>query len=220
MGGYYAARAGSREHRLAACIARRHLGHRAALRRPRRKPRARRPHEMGDGCKDAMAEAVKIAQPFKLEGVLDDMKCPYLVLHGGHDVLGVETVKQVHRLREGQRHRRHPGAHRGGGHRRRTPPARQPDPGPGDHDRLAGRQIRHRPAQAEIPRGLSGKTWPKIYYATGARISRILGTRAAAFCTAPRVLMRLTKSFAVFRFSWPVPGRGALVPTYYICSGR
>jgi hypothetical protein len=43
-----------------------------------------------------MAEAVEIAKPFKLEGVLDDMRCPYLVLHGGHDVLGVETVKIVH----------------------------------------------------------------------------------------------------------------------------
>jgi len=43
-----------------------------------------------------MAEAVQIAAPFKLEGVLDDMQCPYLVLHGGHDVLGVETVKLVH----------------------------------------------------------------------------------------------------------------------------
>ena len=43
-----------------------------------------------------MAEAVKIAKPFKLEGVLDSMQCPYLVLHGGHDVLGVDTVKLVH----------------------------------------------------------------------------------------------------------------------------
>jgi hypothetical protein len=24
------------------------------------------------------------------------MRCPYLVLHGGHDVLGVDTVKLVH----------------------------------------------------------------------------------------------------------------------------
>jgi hypothetical protein len=43
-----------------------------------------------------MAEAVEKAKPFKLEGVLDEMRCPYLVLHGGHDVLGVDTVKLVH----------------------------------------------------------------------------------------------------------------------------
>jgi hypothetical protein len=47
------------------------------------------------GAKD-MAEAVVKAKHFKLEGVLDHMKCPYLVLHGGHDVLGVETVQLVH----------------------------------------------------------------------------------------------------------------------------
>lgn len=43
-----------------------------------------------------MAEAVRNARPFKLEGVLGDMRCPYLVLHGGHDVLGVENVKIVY----------------------------------------------------------------------------------------------------------------------------
>jgi hypothetical protein len=43
-----------------------------------------------------MAEAIEKAKPFKLEGVLDGMKCPYLVLHGGHDVLGVENSKTVY----------------------------------------------------------------------------------------------------------------------------
>ena len=43
-----------------------------------------------------MSEAVIKVQKFKLEGVLDHMKCPYLVLHGGHDVLGVESVKLVY----------------------------------------------------------------------------------------------------------------------------
>ena len=43
-----------------------------------------------------MAEATEIAKPFKLEGVLENMKCPYLIIHGGHDVLGVETVKTVY----------------------------------------------------------------------------------------------------------------------------
>ena len=43
-----------------------------------------------------MTEATEIAKPFKLEGVLERMKCPYLIIHGGHDVLGVESVKQVY----------------------------------------------------------------------------------------------------------------------------
>lgn len=36
-----------------------------------------------------------MAAPFKLEGHLDHMKCPYLIVHGGHDVLGVAAARQV-----------------------------------------------------------------------------------------------------------------------------
>jgi hypothetical protein len=43
-----------------------------------------------------MAEVIEIARPFKLEGVLDGMRCPYLVLHGGHDILGVDNAKTVY----------------------------------------------------------------------------------------------------------------------------
>ena len=32
------------------------------------------------------------AKPFVLEGHLDHMKCPYLIVHGGHDVLGVAAA--------------------------------------------------------------------------------------------------------------------------------
>jgi dienelactone hydrolase len=96
MGGYYAARAGSREHRLAACIS--HgaiwdIGKRFADRGENHALAGHMKWVMGA---KSMAEAVEIARPFKLEGVLDDMRCPYLVLHGGHDVLGVETVNLVH----------------------------------------------------------------------------------------------------------------------------
>jgi dienelactone hydrolase len=96
MGGYYAARAGSREHRLAACIS-----HGAIWDIEKRFADRGEDHALAGHMKwvlgaKTMAEAVRLARPFKLEGVLDDMRCPYLVLHGGHDVLGVETVKTVH----------------------------------------------------------------------------------------------------------------------------
>jgi dienelactone hydrolase len=96
MGGYYAARAGSREHRLAACIS-----HGAIWDIEKRFADRGEDHALAGHMKwvlgaNTMAEAVRLAKPFKLEGVLDDMRCPYLVLHGGHDVLGVETVKTVH----------------------------------------------------------------------------------------------------------------------------
>ena len=96
MGGYYAARAGSREHRLAACIS-----HGAIWDIEKRFADRGENHALAGHMKwvlgaKTMAEAVRLAKPFKLEGVLGDMRCPYLVLHGGHDVLGVETVKIVH----------------------------------------------------------------------------------------------------------------------------
>ncbi len=96
MGGYYAARAGSREHRVAACIS-----HGAIWDIEKRFADRGENHALAGHIKwvmgaKTMAEAVRLAKPFKLEGVLDDMRCPYLVLHGGHDVLGVESVKTVH----------------------------------------------------------------------------------------------------------------------------
>ncbi len=96
MGGYYAARAGCYEPRLAACIS-----HGAIW----------SVHEMW-GDKDesfglamhikwvmgasSMKEAMDKAREFKLEGHLDHMKCPYLVLHGGHDVLTVAAARQTY----------------------------------------------------------------------------------------------------------------------------
>ncbi len=96
MGGYYAARAGCYEPRLAACIA-----HGAIW----------SVHEMW-GDKDEsfglamhitwvmggenMADALEKSRPFSLEGHLDHMKCPFLVLHGGHDVLTVAAARQTY----------------------------------------------------------------------------------------------------------------------------
>jgi dienelactone hydrolase len=96
LGGYYAARAGAREHRLAACIS-----HGAIWDVHERWKVRDDNHGLADHIKwvfgaRTMAEATEIAKPFKLEGVLGEMRCPYLILHGGHDVLGVETVTTVH----------------------------------------------------------------------------------------------------------------------------
>jgi pimeloyl-ACP methyl ester carboxylesterase len=43
-----------------------------------------------------MAEALERSRAFALEGHLEHMKCPLLVLHGGHDVLTVSAATQVH----------------------------------------------------------------------------------------------------------------------------
>ncbi|KAA0078268.1 alpha/beta hydrolase [Tardiphaga sp. P9-11] len=96
MGGYYAARAGCYEHRLAAVIS-----HGAVW----------SVHDMwgqkGDdfglamhirwvfGAK-TMKEAHELMKPFTLKGHLEHMTCPYLVLHGGHDVLTVTAARSTY----------------------------------------------------------------------------------------------------------------------------
>ena len=96
LGGYYAARAGAMEPRLAACIS-----HGAMWDVHERWKARDESHGLAGHIKwvfgaRTMAEAAEIARPFKLEGVLENMKCPYLILHGGHDVLGVETVTKLY----------------------------------------------------------------------------------------------------------------------------
>ena len=96
LGGYYAARAGAMEPRLAACIS-----HGAIWDIHERWKTRDENHGLAGHIKwvfgaKTMAEATEIAKPFKLEGVLENMQCPYLIIHGGHDVLGVESVKQVY----------------------------------------------------------------------------------------------------------------------------
>ena len=96
MGGYYAARAGAMEHRLAACISHGAIWDIAQRFRDRGENHALANHMKWVLGAGSMTEAIEKAKPFKLEGVVDSMRCPYLVLHGGHDVLGVENVKTVY----------------------------------------------------------------------------------------------------------------------------
>ncbi len=96
LGGYYAARAACHEHRLAAAIS-----HGAIW----------SVHDMwgtkGDDFGLAMhikwvfgartmAEAHARMGPFTLEGHLEHMRCPYLILHGGHDVLTVSAARKTY----------------------------------------------------------------------------------------------------------------------------
>ena len=96
LGGYYSARAGSKEHRLAACISHGAIWDVEQRFRDRGEGHALANHMKWVFGAKSMAEAIEKARPFKLEGVLDGMRCPYLVLHGGHDVLGVENSKTVY----------------------------------------------------------------------------------------------------------------------------
>lgn len=96
LGGYYAARAGCYEHRLAAAIS-----HGAIWSIPSLWASATEEHGLADHIKwvfgaATMREALLKAKPFALEGHLKNMRCPYLIVHGGFDVLGVSAATQVH----------------------------------------------------------------------------------------------------------------------------
>jgi pimeloyl-ACP methyl ester carboxylesterase len=96
LGGYYAARAGSFEHRLAACIS-----HGASMDTYERWKDRGEDDGQADQIKwvfggRTMKEALDNARPFHLRGALEHMKCPYLIIHGGHDVLGKAQVTQVY----------------------------------------------------------------------------------------------------------------------------
>ncbi|MDB5759574.1 MAG: hypothetical protein JWM30_2863 [Burkholderia sp.] len=96
LGGYYAARAGCYEHRLAAVIS-----HGAVFAITDMWGNASEDHGLAThikwvfGC-DSMKASMARARDFTLDGHLENMRCPYLVMHGGHDVLTVTQAKKVY----------------------------------------------------------------------------------------------------------------------------
>jgi pimeloyl-ACP methyl ester carboxylesterase len=96
LGGYYAARAASREPRLAACIS-----HGAIWSIHDFWKHADETHGLAAHIKwvfgvPTMKDAVERFRAFTLDGVLEDMRCPYLILHGGHDVLGMSQATRTY----------------------------------------------------------------------------------------------------------------------------
>ena len=102
LGGYYAARAGAKEPRLAACIS-----HGAIWSIYELWKNADESHGLASHIKwvfgvGSMKEAMERARAFTLEGVLDEMRCPYLIVHGGHDVLGMSQARRTYDYAKGK----------------------------------------------------------------------------------------------------------------------
>jgi predicted esterase YcpF (UPF0227 family) len=96
LGGYYAARAGAMEHRLAAAIS-----HGAIWDIHDLWKNADESHGLASHIKwvfgvRTMKEAVERSKAFTLDGVLEHMRCPYLIVHGGHDVLGMSHATKTY----------------------------------------------------------------------------------------------------------------------------
>ncbi len=96
LGGYYAARAASKEPRLAAAISHGAIWDVADL-----WGGAGEDHGLAHHIKwvfgvESMADANERFPEFTLNGVLGEMKCPYLIIHGAHDVLVLKQAQQVY----------------------------------------------------------------------------------------------------------------------------
>jgi len=96
LGGYYAARAASFEHRLSAAVS-----HGAIWAVNDLWGDADDSHGLAGHIRwvfgaETMAEALVKGEKFSLDGVIDKIQCPYLIVHGGYDVLGVDQAQKVY----------------------------------------------------------------------------------------------------------------------------
>lgn len=96
LGGYYAARAGCYEHRLAAAISHGAIWDVHEMWGEKGEDFGLAMHIKWVFGKPTMKEAMEKAKAFTLEGHLDHMKCPYLILHGGYDVLTVTGATKAY----------------------------------------------------------------------------------------------------------------------------
>ncbi len=102
LGGYYAARAGAKEHRLAAAISHGAIWDLKASWQNRGEDFGLAGHIKWVFGAPSMAAAREQAEAFSLDGVLDEMQCPFLIVHGGHDVLGVQQASQTAEYAKGK----------------------------------------------------------------------------------------------------------------------
>jgi len=96
LGGYYAARAAAFEHRLAAAIS-----HGAIWSVNELWGEADEGHGLAGHIKwvfgvGSMSEAFEKGKRFVLDGVVRTIRCPYLICHGGADVLSVEQATKLY----------------------------------------------------------------------------------------------------------------------------
>ncbi|MGB3683340.1 MAG: alpha/beta hydrolase, partial [Rubrobacteraceae bacterium] len=96
LGGYYAARAASFEPRLTAAISHGAIWSVNELWGENAEEHGLAGHIKWVFGAETMEEALEKGEDFKLEGVLANMECPYLIVHGGHDVLGVKQASKVY----------------------------------------------------------------------------------------------------------------------------
>lgn len=98
LGGYYSARAACFEPRIAACISHGAIWsiYEGYSTRSDIRSAEKSQHVMWVFGAKNIDEAIEKTRPFTLEGVLERMRCPYLIVHGGRDVNGVQRADKVY----------------------------------------------------------------------------------------------------------------------------
>ncbi len=96
LGGYYSARAGCYEHRLAAVIAHGAVWDIFDMWGDKSDDFGLAMHIRWVFGKPSMAEAMEKARAFTLNGHLQNMRCPFLIVHGGHDVLTLSAARHTY----------------------------------------------------------------------------------------------------------------------------
>lgn len=96
LGGYYMARAGCYEHRLAAVISHGAIWSVNDLFEGAGEDHGLAGHITWVFGAGSMKEAMEKARDFTVEGHFSNMRCPYLIVHGGYDVLGVKAANRVY----------------------------------------------------------------------------------------------------------------------------
>jgi len=95
LGGYYVARAAAFEPRLAAAVS-----HGAVWAVNEIWGDADETHGLAEHIKwvfgaGSMSEALEMGKAFTLDGIVSRIRCPYLIVHGGFDVLGVRQAQHT-----------------------------------------------------------------------------------------------------------------------------
>jgi len=96
LGGYYAIRAACKEPRIAACITHGAIWdfHETLENWQEGHPLER--HFLWVFGKETIEEVIEYVRKFDLRPILKDFKKPYLIIHGGHDVLGVQAAGKLY----------------------------------------------------------------------------------------------------------------------------
>ena len=96
LGGYYAARAAAFEHRLAAVVSHGAIWSITDFWGDCDEDYGLAGHMKWVFGTPTVAAALEKGRDFTLEGILGGIACPYLIVHGGHDVLGVQHAQRVY----------------------------------------------------------------------------------------------------------------------------